>query len=94
MSNSISFQKAPKSNTRKLPFFPRFGFVIDIGGRQFSYRQVPLLEVLANVIQNKSGMKGFIESTRTMLEEVRLCGFENLEETKENQAPSTLDTVL
>jgi hypothetical protein len=83
MSNSISFQKSPKSNTRKLPFFPRFGLFIDVGGRQLSYRQVPLLEVLANVIQNKSGMKGFLESTREMLQEVRLFGFEKMEETKD-----------
>jgi hypothetical protein len=86
MSSSLSFGKSPKSATRKLPLLPRFGFFIDIGGRQLSYRKVPLLETLANMIEDKNvGMKGLIETTRTMMREVRLSGFEtqNLCESEE-----------
>lgn len=47
----FSAEKTKPSRTRKLPFLPRIGFVIDVAGRRFSIRQVPLLESLTNLIQ-------------------------------------------
>jgi hypothetical protein len=74
MSNSISFEKAPKSESRSLPFLPRIGFVFDVGGRRLSFRNVPLLETLLNMRRTK---KGLIETSVAMLREVELPALES-----------------
>lgn len=37
--------------SRKLPFLPRFGIVIDCFGHQISYRRAPFLETIVNLIE-------------------------------------------
>lgn len=49
--NIFRVEPSEKSRSRKLPLLPRVGIVIDIGGKQFSFRHAPLLETLMNLLE-------------------------------------------
>jgi hypothetical protein len=51
MMTLFRVERSPKTRSRKLPWLPRFGVVVDFGGRRFSYRQVPLLETVVNLLE-------------------------------------------
>ena len=49
--SSLQFDRTEPTPSRKLPFLPRFGIVIECFGRQVSYRRAPFLETLLNLIE-------------------------------------------
>lgn len=51
MVSVFRIEQSRKTRSRKLPWLPRVGFVLDIGGRRISYRQAPVLETLFNLLE-------------------------------------------
>lgn len=49
--NIFRVEPSEKSKTRKFPLLPRIGVVVDIAGKQFSFRHAPLIETLMNLLQ-------------------------------------------
>ena len=49
MGIQFEVDKKKPSKTRKLPFLPRFGIYVDFAGREFIYKQTPLLETALNL---------------------------------------------
>jgi hypothetical protein len=49
MANTLRVEKSDPSETRRLPFLPRIGIVVDVAGRRLTYRHVPLLEIVMNL---------------------------------------------
>jgi hypothetical protein len=72
MANQLCVEKSKRTKTRKLPFLPRFGFVIEVGGRQISYRQVPMTETLLNLRERGFSMKNFVRVALEQLGEIEL----------------------
>ena len=61
--NLFRMDRSDKSRSRKLPFLPRIGIVIDFGGRQFSFRHAPLVETLWNLLErgpNRSNLEKIV----------------------------------
>ena len=71
MATMLSVQKSERSKLRKLPFLPRFGFTIEVAGRQLTYRQVPLLETLLNARERGLTLKNLLSVAAEALDEVR-----------------------
>lgn len=51
MSILLRLQRRKPSTSRKLPILPRFGFYLDIAGYEMTYKQVPILESVINLIE-------------------------------------------
>ena len=51
MNIYLNKQKRKPSATRKLPWFPRIGLYIDIGGAEYSLKIVPFSETILNLIE-------------------------------------------
>jgi hypothetical protein len=45
----IQVERKKASKTRKLPFLPRLGIYLDVGGREIIYKQAPVLETVMNL---------------------------------------------
>ena len=47
------FYKSKKKNdkTRKIPWLPRIGLYVDIGGYELMFKKVPAMETLLNVLE-------------------------------------------
>jgi hypothetical protein len=71
MPNSLCVEKSKRTKTRKLPFLPRFGFIVEIGGRQIAYRQVPLTETLLNLRERGFSMKNLVKVAMEQINEVK-----------------------
>lgn len=72
MINVLRFERTKKTRSRKFPFLPRFGVVVDIGGHRVSYRQAPLLETLANLIERGATRTNFNKIVSEQLYEITL----------------------
>lgn len=51
MIHLFRIEPAPKSETRKAPLLPRFGFVVDVAGKRISFRQAPITETIINLLE-------------------------------------------
>ncbi|MFY7927926.1 MAG: hypothetical protein ACOVS5_03565 [Oligoflexus sp.] len=49
--NLFRVDRCEKSRSRKFPWLPRVGIVVDFAGRRFSLRHAPLLETLMNLFE-------------------------------------------
>ncbi|RYZ76081.1 MAG: hypothetical protein EOP04_32490 [Proteobacteria bacterium] len=49
--NLFRVDKTDKSRSRKFPFLPRVGIVIDFAGKSYSFRHAPLMETLLNLLE-------------------------------------------
>ena len=81
MSNMICVEKSKPSAVKRLKFLPRFGFVVDVAGREITYRQAPVLETLLNLSKKGLSMKNFMEVAFQQLSEINLKRQPSLEET-------------
>jgi hypothetical protein len=71
MANTLCIEKTKRTKTRKLPLLPRFGVVVEIGGRQFAYRQVPITETLLNLRERGFTMQNFVKIAAEQLAEIK-----------------------
>lgn len=53
----FELKKKKNSHIRKFPFLPRLGIYIDVAGYEFIFKQVSLLEAMANLPE-----RGFLAS--------------------------------
>ena len=72
MVNIFKIERTSRTRTRKLPFLPRLGLVIDIGGRRISYRQAPVLETLFNLLERGATRSNFDKIIAEQLYEIAL----------------------
>ena len=72
MPNIFCVEKAKKSSVKRLSFLPRFGIVIDFGGRQLAYRQAPFLETLVNMRKSGFSFKNLVDVSLQQLKEITL----------------------
>jgi hypothetical protein len=49
--NLFRVDRSEKSRSRKFPWLPRVGLVIDFAGRRFSLRHAPLIETIMNLLE-------------------------------------------
>lgn len=71
MVHLFKIQKSGKSATRKLPLLPRFGFFLDIAGRQISFRQVPVTETIVNLLERGPSLLNFNAIVKEQLQEIK-----------------------
>lgn len=48
MATGFTMHKAERTKLRRFPFLPRVGFTLEIAGRQFTFKQAPLMETFFN----------------------------------------------
>lgn len=70
MANMFSVTKAERSRLRRLPFLPRFGIVIEVAGRRFSYKQAPMLETLLNLKDRGFSVGNLVSLAKEQLSEI------------------------
>jgi hypothetical protein len=73
MGSFLRVEKSKPTSVKRLSFLPRFGVVIDICGKQFTYRQAPILETLFNLIGKGFTLKGLKEVAFQQLAEIELA---------------------
>jgi hypothetical protein len=71
MAILFSSERVKQGRTRKFPFLPRIGFVIDFGGRSFTYKQTPILETVANLIERGVNLSNLLKITQEQLAEIQ-----------------------
>ncbi len=49
--NLFRVDRSEKSRSRKFPWLPRVGVVVDFAGRRFSFRHAPLFETVMNLLE-------------------------------------------
>ena len=79
MGIDLRWQTKRPTKTRKLPFLPRFGFYLEIGGKALVYRQVPFLETLVYLAQVGPSIAAFVRVTKAQLAEVQFPGMSDLD---------------
>lgn len=72
MSNILCVEKSKPSSLKRLRFLPRIGLVLDIGGREITYRQAPILEALYNLRGKGFSLKNLLEVSFLQLKEINL----------------------
>ena len=72
MINLFKVERLRPTKTRKIPFLPRLGFVVELGGRRFSYRQVPLIETILNLMERGPSFSNLQKIVLEQLYEVNL----------------------
>lgn len=75
MANMICIEKSKKSKVTRLPFLPRIGITIDLGGRQIIYRQAPFLEFAFNLMSRGFSKRNMIEIAQQQFREIELPKF-------------------
>ena len=71
MANMFCVHKAERTKMRKLPFLPRIGITIDVAGRQFIYKQSPILETVLNLRDRGFSLKNLAKAAAEELDEIR-----------------------
>lgn len=72
MINLLRIERVKKTRTRKLPFLPRFGIVVDVAGRRLSYRQAPIFETILNLLERGATKSNFDKIVMEQLYEISL----------------------
>jgi hypothetical protein len=75
MITKLCVQTSKPSKLRRLAFLPRIGLIVDVGGRQFTYRQAPLAETLLNLAHRGFSMKNLMEIGFQQFREIELPKF-------------------
>ncbi len=83
MASQISLEKAKPSNLKRLTFLPRIGITVDFAGKQFIYRQAPIVETLVNLIDRGFNFKNLINVSVEQLNEINLSAVK-LDESEQN----------
>lgn len=71
MREMFDYRKLKNSKTRKTPLIPRFGIYFEVAGRQFSYKQVSLIEALMNVAERGLSIKNLVKIRDEQLAEIQ-----------------------
>ncbi len=71
MGISFNYEKAKNTKTRKFPYLPRFGVFLDVGGRTFVYKQTPVLETLANLIERGVNLANLLKINKEQFSEIQ-----------------------
>lgn len=72
MSSEFFAEKIKQSPSRKLPFLPRVGVVVEFGKRRFTFRHVPLLETLAILLERGPTVLNFRRIIKEQMNEISL----------------------
>ena len=72
MANFLCVEKSKKSTLKRLSLLPRIGVVVDFRGRQFIYRQAPILETLVNMRKSGFSLKNLMSVSFKQLKEITL----------------------
>jgi len=72
MVNLFRVERTSKTRSRKLPFLPRIGLVVDIGGRRISYRHAPIFETILNLFERGATRSNFNKIVMEQLYEISL----------------------
>ncbi len=70
MIHLFKVERSSRTSTRKLPFLPRFGIVVDFAGRRWSFKQVPFTETLLNVLERGLSVRNFKAVIREQIQEI------------------------
>lgn len=70
--NLFRVDRSEKSRSRKFPWLPRFGLVIDFGGRRFSFRHAPLMETVLNLLERGATRSNLEKIVTEQLYEISL----------------------
>lgn len=84
MANSICIEKAKPSKIRRLGFLPRLGITIEVGGKQFTYRQAPIIETIVNVMDRGFSFKNLMDVAQEQLREIELPTLKSMKEKANN----------
>lgn len=71
MGISFTHDKSKNTKTRKFPFLPRFGVFLDLGGRTFVYKQTPVLETVANLIERGVNLANLLKINKEQFNEIQ-----------------------
>lgn len=63
-------KKRRPSPTKRIPLLPRFGFYLDVFGREFTFKQVPVLETAINLIKSGVTLSNLKKITKRQFDEV------------------------
>ena len=72
MANMIKVVKSEKSKSRKLPFLPRIGIVVDAFGRQFIFKGVPFAETFLSARERGFSLATLQKAAEDLLNEVSI----------------------
>lgn len=72
MLEIFSVEKAERTKLRSLPLLPRVAVTVEMAGRHFTFRHVPILETVVNLRGRGFSLANFFEVTREELSEIRL----------------------
>jgi hypothetical protein len=72
MAYVITSRPSKKSKLRRLSFLPRIGLTIDFAGKQYGYFQVPIAELLLNMIGRDFTMANIISVSHQQIKELEL----------------------
>jgi hypothetical protein len=71
MSIAINLDKIDPGKTRRLPFLPRFGWVLEWNHHQLSYRQTPFLETLVNLRERGFSYENLLKVSLAEVKEIQ-----------------------
>lgn len=72
MAYVLTSRPSKKSKLRRLSFLPRIGITVDFAGTQYSYFQVPILEMLVNLAGKEWNLKNVVETSHQQISELEL----------------------
>lgn len=70
--NIFRVEPSEKSRSRKFPLLPRIGIVVDVAGKQFSFRHAPLIETLVNLLERGANRANLEKIVTEQLYEISL----------------------
>ena len=86
MAYQFSVHNFKPTLTRKLPMLPRFAFYLDIAGKQFVYKQTPILETLLNLREQGFTVKNLMSVATQQFNEIVFPSGLSLKESAKSSA--------
>lgn len=72
MAYVITSRPSKKSKLRRLSFLPRIGITVDFAGTQYGYFQVPITEMLLNLVGRGFTLENVISVSHQQIKELEL----------------------
>ncbi len=72
MINLLRIERVKRTRSRKIPFLPRIGLVVEVAGRRVSYRQAPIFETILNLLERGATKSNFDKIVMEQLYEISL----------------------
>lgn len=67
----LEYQKSKPSKTRKLPYLPRIGVVVDFAHWTVTYKQTPILETAANLVNEHVNIPKILQVVEKQFSEIK-----------------------